>query len=131
MLNPLFLLSKGSMSKTFKISLCLTDVRTKIHVLWKKNLFCCTCAKEYEDVRSESRKGVQLTEEEASRLDALISPLIKNGQSLHHICVNHMDELMINERTLYNYVNAGLFTARNIDMPRVVRMGNVKGQKRI
>jgi len=85
--------------------------------------------KEYEDVRSESRKGVQLTEEEASRLDALISPLIKNGQSLHHICVNHMDELMINERTLYNYVNAGLFTARNIDMPRVVRMGKRKRAK--
>jgi len=45
------------------------------------------------------------------------------GQSLHHICINHADEIMLDERTLYNYVDKGIFTARNIDMPRVVRMG--------
>lgn len=33
-----------------------------------------------------------------------------------------MDELMVTERTLYSYMDAGLFTARNIDMPRKVRM---------
>ena len=33
-----------------------------------------------------------------------------------------MDELMVTERTLYTYMDAGLFTARNIDMPRKVRM---------
>jgi len=45
------------------------------------------------------------------------------GQSLHHICINHANEIMFDERTLYNYVDMGIFTARNIDMPRVVRMG--------
>jgi len=85
--------------------------------------------KEYEVVRSESRQGIQLTEEEASRLDKLISPLIMRGQSLHHICVTHADEIMLNERTLYDYVDKGLFTARNIDMPRVVRMGIRKRKK--
>ncbi len=82
--------------------------------------------KEYEAVRSESRQGIQLTEEDALRLDSLISPLIKKGQSLHHICISHADEIMLNERTLYNYVDNGLFSARNIDMPRVVRMGRRK-----
>ena len=82
--------------------------------------------REYEAVRSESRQGIQLTEEEALRLDSLISPLIMKGQSLHHICISHADEIMLNERTLYNYVNKGLFAARNIDMPRVVRMGKRK-----
>lgn len=85
--------------------------------------------KEYEAVRSESRQGIQLTEEEALRLDSLVSPLIMRGQSLHHICVSHADETMLNERTLYNYVDNGLFTARNIDMPRVVRMGKRKRKK--
>lgn len=33
-----------------------------------------------------------------------------------------MDELMVTERTLYTYMDAGLFTARNIDMPRKVRI---------
>lgn len=85
--------------------------------------------REYEAVRSESRQGIQLTEEDALRLDSLISPLIKKGQSLHHICVSHADEIMLNERSLYNYVDNGLFTARNIDMPRVVRMGRRKRKK--
>jgi IS30 family transposase len=87
--------------------------------------------REYEAVRSEARQGIQLTEDEALRLDALISPLLMKGQSLHNICVNHADEIMLNERSLYNYVDNGLFTARNIDMPRVVRMGKRKQKKDI
>ncbi len=85
--------------------------------------------KEYEKVRSEARQGIQLTELEAVRLDGIISPLIKKGQSLHHICVNHADEIMFHKRTLYNYVDQGIFSARNIDMPRVVRMGKRKPKK--
>ena len=85
--------------------------------------------KEYEADCSESRQGIQITEEEAMMLNSLISPLIKRGQSLHHICISHADEIMLNERTLYNYVDKGLFSARNIDMPRVVRMGRRKRRK--
>jgi len=85
--------------------------------------------REYEAVRSESRQGVQLTEEDALRLDSLLSPLLMKGQSLHHICANHADEIMLNERSLYNYVDNGIFTARNIDMPRIVRMGRRKKKK--
>ena len=96
----------------------------------EKRVYSATHAqKEYEATRSESRQGIQLTEEDALRLDSLISPLIMRGQSLHHICVSHADEIMLNERSLYNYVDSGLFTARNIDMPRVVRMGKRKRKK--
>jgi hypothetical protein len=35
------------------------------------------------------------------------------GQSLHHICANHVDEIMLNERSLYNYVDDGIFAARD------------------
>lgn len=85
--------------------------------------------KEYEAVRSESRQGIQLTEQEALRLNALISSLLRKGQSLHHICASHADEIMVNERSLYNYVGSGLFTAKNLDMPRVVRMGKRRKKK--
>lgn len=85
--------------------------------------------REYEAVRSESRQGLQLTEDEALRLDSLISPLLIKGQSLHHICVSHTDEIMVDERSLYNYVGAGIFAAKNLDMPRVVRMGKRKKKK--
>jgi len=85
--------------------------------------------KEYEATRSESRQGIQLTEEEALRLNSLISPLIMKGQSLHHICTTHADEIMVDERSLYNYVSDGIFTAGNLDMPRIVRMGKRKKKK--
>ena len=96
----------------------------------EKRFYSATKAqKEYEEVRTESRQGIQLTEAEALRLDGIISPLLKKGQSLHHICVNHVDEIMVAERSLYSYVDAGIFSARNLDMPRVVRMGKRKKRK--
>lgn len=76
----------------------------------------------YEVLRSESRSGFALSEEELHSLDGIVSPLLKKGQSLHHIAVYHADEVMKCERSLYTYINNGLFSARNIDMPRTVRM---------
>ena len=78
--------------------------------------------KEYELVRSESRSGFALSESELRQIDDIVSPLLKKGQSLHHIAVHHADELMKSERTLYVYINSGLFSARNMDMPRTIRM---------
>lgn len=76
--------------------------------------------KEYEAVRSESRSGICISEAEALQLDNFISPLIKKGQSIHHICANNPDKIMFSEKTIYNYVDAGIFSARNIDLPRKV-----------
>jgi IS30 family transposase len=96
----------------------------------EKRLYIASDAqKEYETVRSESRQGIQLTETDAQRLDCIISPLLKKGQSLHNICINHKDEIMYDERSLYNYVDYGIFSAKNIDMPRRVRMSRRKTKK--
>lgn len=89
----------------------------------EKHLYRASYAqKEYELVRSESRSGFALSENELKQMNDIVSPLLIKGQSLHHIAVHHADELMKSERTLYAYINSGLFTARNIDMPRTVRM---------
>lgn len=77
---------------------------------------------EYDFLKSESRSGFAVSEEELKHLDEVISPLLKKGQSLHHISINHADEIMKSERTIYKYVNNCLLSARNIDMPRTVRM---------
>ena len=77
--------------------------------------------KEYEAIRSESRQGFAITPAELERIDQIISPLIKKGQSIHQICVNNADEIMLDERTIYNYVDAGLLSVGNIDLPRKVR----------
>lgn len=84
---------------------------------------------EYKLILSESRQGVQISEEEAFRLDAIISPLVAKGQSPHAICVNHRDELMCDERTIYNYIDNGVFSVRNIDLPRKIRYSIRKKKK--
>jgi len=70
---------------------------------------------------SESRSGLCVSEEEVSRLNAIISPLVQNGQSVHQIYVTHENELMCSEKTIYNYIDACLFDVRNIDLPRKVK----------
>lgn len=77
---------------------------------------------EYEQTRSESRSGFALSEQELKRLDSVVSPLLLKGQSIHHICQHHADSIMQSEKTIYTYVDNNLFSARNIDMPRKVRL---------
>lgn len=76
---------------------------------------------EYREVSSESRTGVAIAEDEALALDALISPLLKRGLSLHHIATTYPDKILFSEKCLYNYLDFGLFSAINLDLPRKVR----------
>ena len=78
---------------------------------------------------SEVRTGISMTEEEIHRMDLLISPLLKQGQSIHHVYENHKDELMVSESTIYKLVDMGLFSARNLDLPRKVRFAPRKKKK--
>ena len=73
------------------------------------------------NVISESRSGLCVSEEEIARLNAIISPLVNQGQSVHQIYIEHQDELMCSEKTIYNYIDACLFDVRNIDLPRKVK----------
>ena len=70
---------------------------------------------------SEARTGIMSNEDDIARINGIISPLVKNGQSLHQIYLAHVDELMCSEKTLYNYVDGCLFDIRNIDLPRKVK----------
>ena len=77
--------------------------------------------KMYEQKLSDSRKGINMTPEELDELNELISPLVLKGQPLSHIFAVHGDEIPVSRRTLYNYFDQRVFTARNIDLPRRVR----------
>jgi len=121
----------SSFCKDFKEEKCLKLQKPPYVCNSCKQLKSCTLEKaiysahfaqmQYETLRSESRKGITIDEAEAQRLDNLISPLIQKGQSIHHICSNNVDAIMCSERTIYNYVNLNLFSARNVDLPRKVR----------
>lgn len=69
----------------------------------------------------KSEQEILSNEDNIARINRIISPLVKNGQSLHQIYLDHVDELMCSEKTLYNYVDAQLFDIRNIDLPRKVK----------
>ena len=75
----------------------------------------------YEKTLTDSRKGINLTQDELQELNDLISPLILKGQPLSHIFAVHADEIPVSRRTLYNYLDQRVFQARNIDLPRRVR----------
>ena len=68
--------------------------------------------------RSESRKGIRVTEEQLREMDELITQLIRKGQPLTHIYAEHADEIPVSLRSLYNYIDAGAMTIRNIDLRR-------------
>jgi len=88
--------------------------------LQKSFYSAATAQKKYETRLFESRSGISTTEEEVLRLDRIISPLIQRGQSIHHICSNNRDVIMHSEKSIYNYIDYNLFSARNIDLPRKV-----------
>lgn len=85
-----------------------------------------TAQQEYRDTLSEARQGISLSQQEIKHLDSLISPLIIKGQSLHHICANNKDSIMVSESTIYRLIGYNVFTAKNIDLPRKVRYASRK-----
>lgn len=77
--------------------------------------------KDYENTLKDSRTGIQLSPEEIKVLDDIVSPLVLQGQSIHHIYVHNKDTIMISESTLYSLIDKGLLSVKNIDLPRKVR----------
>lgn len=67
---------------------------------------------------SQARSGFALSPAQIERTDQIVSPLIRNGQSIHHIYFTHKDELFCSEKTLYSLVDSGLLSVRNLDLPR-------------
>jgi IS30 family transposase len=73
--------------------------------------------RKYEERRSESRAGVNMTKSQMEKMNQIICPLIEQGQSPYMILTNH-PELGISVKTLYRYIDMELFDSRNIDLKR-------------
>lgn len=63
---------------------------------------------QYEYTLTDSRQGVNLSSTELIELAHIICPLIKNGQSIYTILNNH-PEITQCEKTIYSYIELGLF----------------------
>lgn len=74
---------------------------------------------DYRGILVGAREGANITQGELLALDGLVSPLVKGGQSVHHVLANNPDLFSVNEKTVYRYIAGGLLSAKNGDMPRV------------
>jgi len=77
--------------------------------------------KKYESSLISTREGINISEEDLQKLDELITPLIKQGQSIKLIYRNHKEEIPCKINCLYNYIDAGILSVKNIDLPRKVK----------
>lgn len=81
----------------------------------------------YKTVLSEARQGINMSEVDLCNLDKIISPLVKQGQSISHIHRTH--DISCTRATLYNYLSKNCFSVCNLDLPRKVRFKKRKKSK--
>ena len=84
---------------------------------------------EYRTTLCESRKGFNLSQNELDAIDSQITPLILQGQSIHHAFLARNNDLTVSRRTVYRLVDRCALKARNIDLPRKCKLKLRKGAK--
>lgn len=99
------------------------------HCVLKKRFYYAKEAQlDYERTLSDSRSGIMISDGELKELDDLMSPLIKQGQSIYTITINNADRINWSSKTIYTYIHKGLFQARPIDLPKAVRRKTKKNK---
>ena len=75
----------------------------------------------YKKLLSSSREGYDLSSDEKSLLDSLVREGVTNGKSIYAITVEN--PILINKcpKTIYNYIDAGILTTKNIDLRSKVK----------
>lgn len=82
-----------------------------------------TANQNYLYTLKDAREGVNLTTSELFSMAKTIAPLIKQGQSIYSILENHK-EITISAKTLYTYIEMGLFNdwgINNLSLKRKVK----------
>lgn len=79
-----------------------------------------TAHRHYKTVLIESRTGLNISPPDLTRLDELVTPLLLQGHSPYMI-LRHHPEITQSEKTLYNYIDSGALSVRNLDLPKKVK----------
>lgn len=110
---------KGVCNKCPERSKCYLD---------KYDYYAVKAHEEYLYTRSDSREGVNLTSSQMINMAEIIGPLLKRGQSVYQIIASH-PELGICVKTLYTYIESGIFKDYGIDNFSLRRQVSMKKQK--
>lgn len=71
--------------------------------------------KEYRSSLVDNRIGINATVDDIKRVGGILLPLLKQGQSIYQILASH-PELPYSEKTLYTYIEDGIFKDAGIDI---------------
>lgn len=86
--------------------------------------------KHYEEQLVNSRTGVDIKPNEIDDIEQQIVPLIKNNkQSVNQVYINHPDVLFFSKTTFYKYVDIGVLSLTNSDLPKKIRYKKRKHTK--
>ncbi len=85
--------------------------------------------REYKDLLSSSRDGINLSPEELADLNSGISEGTRKGQSIYSIKEANKSIVTQSIMTLYNYVDRGVFEVSNLDLRNKVKMKKRRPKK--
>ncbi len=77
-----------------------------------------------------SRRGIDISEEEFIKLDKIIKEGIDNNKSIYQIKIENNESIDKSITTLYRYINNGYLTTKRLDLPYAVKYKKRKHNKK-
>lgn len=91
-------------------------------VLMKSFYYAKNADQAYRDTLSTVRQGYNMVMSELKQIDEIVSPLLKQGQSINNIVVNNADRLPVSASTISRLIKDRQLSATVLDQPRVVKL---------
>ena len=109
-------------AKLNKAPYCCNGCPKSINCLMVRKVYSAKHANDaYVDLLKSSREGINQTPGSIQKMDSLITPLLKKGQSIAHIYATHAEDIGCSRTTIYKYIGEGVLSAGNLDLRRRVR----------
>lgn len=77
--------------------------------------------REYRSTLVSSRDGFDLTAGEFQKINGIVSPLVKKGQSIYHIVNTNRQSLPVSESTIRRLLNGSELDICRLDLPEAVK----------
>lgn len=103
------------------LHLC-NSCRKKSFCHFERHLYCGkTAQQQYKDTLVNSRNGFDLTAGELEKINSIVSPLVRRGQSVYHIVKTNQEDLPVSESSIRRLINNCELDIRLIDLPEAVK----------
>lgn len=88
-----------------------------------------TSHRQYKSTLTDARSGFDLTSGELIEINDIVSPRLKQGQSIYHILQSEDVSLNVSMSTIYRLVDLNELDARNIDLRNRVKIAKRKPRR--